>query len=171
MTIIIVYTILLFFYASIVSYCDIKYSTIYNKLTFSFFIIGTLVNCAAHGFAGLTFSIIGTLAGLSLLLIPFILGWVGGGDVKYLASVGSLVGGLTILYSTILGLIFSGIAAIVYLLIHKRFKKLLIELIFAFRSFTLGIEKVPLSNYGKLPLGVFLSFGICIVWIYLNFIK
>lgn len=171
MAITIVYTFLILIYGFVVSYCDIKYNKIYNKLTISFFITGILVNCVVNGFSGLVFSITGTLVGLSLLLLPFILGWVGGGDVKYLASVGSLVGGWTIIYSTILGLIFSGIAAVVYLIIHKNLKRLLIEIAVVLKSFNFNNPKVSLSNYGKLPLGVFLSLGIFIVWIYLNFNK
>jgi prepilin peptidase CpaA len=164
----IVSTIILFIYAAIISYFDIKYKKIFNKCTFPFAVISILLNCIMFGFYGFLISIEGIVLGFFLLFIPFILGGIGGGDVKYLASVGALIGPSNIFYSTLIGLILSGIGAILYLIISKNLKKLINELRLLLYSNTKSIN--TLSNYGKLPLGAFLSVGIILVWLHSNFL-
>jgi prepilin peptidase CpaA len=42
--------------------------------------------------AGVGQSALGFVLGLALLILPFALGWLGGGDVKFFAAVGAIVG-------------------------------------------------------------------------------
>lgn len=143
------------------SYTDLKYRRIYNKITIPFLILGIIVNVYMNGLDGLLFSIKGIGIGFAILLIPFILGWIGGGDVKLLASVGSWVGINMIVYSTLWGMIFAGIASLIYLIKNKRLGIFLKQLGLVFYS----VKSInSIENSGKLPLGVFLGLGILINW-------
>ena len=81
-----------------------------NWLTFPF-VIGGWVFCGiAFGWSGLGYSLLGTLAGLGLLLPLYAVGGMGAGDVKLLAGVGAWVGGTVTLYAFCASAIVGGIA-------------------------------------------------------------
>ena len=63
-----------------------------NWLTFPFVISGWLYCFVSHGFVGLGMSLLGTAVGLGLLLLPYIIGGMGAGDVKLFAGVGAWMG-------------------------------------------------------------------------------
>ena len=63
-----------------------------NWLTFPFVISGWMYHLGTGGFAGLGHSLLGTAVGLGLLLVPYIIGGMGAGDVKLFAGVGSWMG-------------------------------------------------------------------------------
>ena len=74
-----------------------------------------------HGIAGLYLAGLGLLVGLALLIIPYAMGGVGGGDVKALAALGTLVGPTSILQIFLyIGLIGGVIAVLHYLFALKR---------------------------------------------------
>ena len=159
-------TTILVIFVVIVCYVDIKYLTIYNSLTIPFCLLGIGINILMSGMNGLLTSILGLLTGLLLILLPFLRGWVGGGDVKFLAAIGALVGPKIIAYSTLWGFVLFGIASIIYLLIKGRFKMFL----HTFLSFLLIRQNLVtlscLEVSGKLPLGVFLGVSILLNWLY-----
>ena len=47
---------------------------------------------ATHGANQLLQSVVGLVAGIVILLLPFALGWIGAGDVKFFGVVGALFG-------------------------------------------------------------------------------
>ena len=58
-------------------------------------VVGLLCGLLLNGFQGgsyLLASILGFLVGILALILPFALGWVGAGDVKYFGVVGALLG-------------------------------------------------------------------------------
>ena len=57
-----------------------------------FALSGALLLNTLQGISQLYNSIIGLLLGVAIFFIPFAMGWVGAGDVKYLGVVGSIVG-------------------------------------------------------------------------------
>jgi prepilin peptidase CpaA len=63
-----------------------------NWLTFPFIMSGLVFHTVAHGLPGLADSFIGMSVGLGLLLIPYVVGGMGAGDVKLFAGVGAWVG-------------------------------------------------------------------------------
>lgn len=154
-------SISLLIFVIVTSYTDLKHRRIYNKITVPFLILGIIVNVYINGLDGLLFSFKGIGIGFFILLIPFILGWVGGGDVKLLAAVGSWVGLDMIVYSTLWGMIFAGIASLIYLIKKKRLGTFLKQLGLVFYS-PKHINLI--ENSGKLPLGVFLGLGVLMNW-------
>src|SRR5579859_4678575 len=71
---------------------DLRSRRIPNALTFGSAILGFLVNLALRHGPGAGSSAEGWLAGIGILLLPFIARGVGGGDVKLLAAVGAWTG-------------------------------------------------------------------------------
>jgi prepilin peptidase CpaA len=90
---------------------DIKTRKILNSVTFPSIFFAFLYYLTVHGFEGLIFSGKGFLTGMGLLLIPYILGGMGAGDVKLMAAIGALMGTTFVFYSFIYtALIGGGIA-------------------------------------------------------------
>jgi prepilin peptidase CpaA len=63
-----------------------------NYLTFGGALAGLVYQTAMFGWFGFSQASLGWLLGLALLLLPFILGGMGAGDVKALAALGAWVG-------------------------------------------------------------------------------
>ncbi|MFC1513370.1 prepilin peptidase [Thermodesulfobacteriota bacterium] len=76
---------------------DTLYAKILNSSNLLMCMGGLTFQIFSHGIAGLYLATLGLLTGLALLLIPYWMGGVGGGDVKALAALGTLVGPMTIL--------------------------------------------------------------------------
>ena len=102
-----VYYILAFVVASAAVYTDVKYGIVSNRLTFPTIALALGLHAFLGGWTGLGHAAQGAALGLGLLLIPFLLGGMGAGDVKLMAALGSLIGpGLvlnTFLFSAIMG--------------------------------------------------------------------
>jgi prepilin peptidase CpaA len=79
---------------------------------------GLLLN-GLHGFSQLYNSVLGFVLGIAIFIIPFAMGWVGAGDVKYLGVVGSILGfhwlPRVLFYSSLAG----GLLAIVFLAYNR----------------------------------------------------
>lgn len=71
---------------------DLRSRRIPNTLTLPLAAVALLAHTVTGGWTGFLFSFEGLLLGLALLIIPFAMGWMGGGDVKLLAAVGAVLG-------------------------------------------------------------------------------
>lgn len=98
---------------------DIKYRKILNVVTLPTIVFGLIYNIIAMGFEGFAFSGIGLLVGLGLLIIPYLLGGMGAGDVKLMASIGALMGTSFVFYSFIYMGLIGGLIALI-LIIKQR---------------------------------------------------
>lgn len=92
---------------AIATYTDCRWRLIKNILTLPAIALGLLLHSLGNGWPGLTFAAAGLLVGFGLMMIPAILGQMGGGDVKLMAALGSLLGAYAILnvflYTTLAG--------------------------------------------------------------------
>jgi prepilin peptidase CpaA len=86
---------------------DIRSYKIPNFLTFSGMLCGILYHTVQNGLSGFVFSAGGALVGMSLLIIFYLAGGMGAGDVKLLGSVGAFLGAKAVfmvgLYTAIIG--------------------------------------------------------------------
>ena len=71
---------------------DLKTRKILNIVTFPAILAGLLFYSISQGWDGFFFSSTGFLAGIGTLLIPFLLGGMGAGDVKLMGAIGALMG-------------------------------------------------------------------------------
>jgi len=102
------------------AYFDLTQKKIPNFITFPVILWGLLTYTVFQGFEGLKFSGLGFLVGLAIFLIPFILGGMGGGDVKLMAAIGALKGWEFTLYTAIYAGLVGGIIVIIYLIYKKQ---------------------------------------------------
>src|ERR1700735_5246702 len=71
---------------------DLRRRQISNWISGSAFASGLVLQTAQHGWQGTGSALLGTLAGASVFLIFYLLGGMGGGDVKLMAGFGALLG-------------------------------------------------------------------------------
>ena len=71
---------------------DVWNFKVYNWLTLPLLVSGFLFHTVMNGWGGLGFSLGGAVFGFIVLIVCYILGGVGTGDVKFLAGVGAWLG-------------------------------------------------------------------------------
>ncbi|WP_342432924.1 prepilin peptidase [Neobacillus sp. FSL H8-0543] len=98
-------------------FTDIKSRKILNIVTLPTIFTGLIYHIIINGNKGLLFSGKGFLVGLGLLIIPYLLGGMGAGDVKLMAAIGALMGPSFVFYSFIYTALIGGVIAL--LLIFK----------------------------------------------------
>lgn len=87
---------------------DIKSRKILNIVTLPSIAFAFIYYISTSGFEGLLFSGKGFLVGFGLLLIPYLLGGMGAGDVKLMAAIGALMGTKFVLYAFVFIAIIGG---------------------------------------------------------------
>ncbi|TJX14161.1 prepilin peptidase [Tissierella creatinini] len=101
-------------------YFDITQKKIPNFITFPVILWGLLTYTIFGGFEGFLFSGLGFLVGLGIFLILFILGVMGGGDLKLMAAIGALKGWKFVLYTSLYTAFVGGIIVIIWLIYKKQ---------------------------------------------------
>lgn len=99
---------------------DLRAQRIPNLLTFPAMALGLALHGTVGGADGLLFSLSGLGAGLGLMLLPFLMGVMGAGDVKLLAAAGAFMGAKAVLAAFVLTSLFGGVYALVVLVFHRR---------------------------------------------------
>ena len=110
-----------------IAWGDLKTRRIPNYLTLGTAVAGLAYNFMSHGFHGLADGFLGMLLGFTLLILPYIWGGMGAGDVKALAALGAWLGPqLTVYLFCYMG-IAGGVIAMGYLvwkgLLWKKIKQ------------------------------------------------
>jgi prepilin peptidase CpaA len=100
-------------------FTDLKNRKIYNKVIFPGLVFAMVLNGLSGGWVGLLNSIEGFFIGLGILLIPYLMGGMGAGDVKLLGLVGALKGTVFVLYTSIYMALIGGLIALGILLFRK----------------------------------------------------
>ena len=117
-------TIILLAVSTLGGIYDLKSRRIPNWLTFGTFLLALIINISHLRLHDFLNCVLGFLIGILLLLIPYIMGGMGAGDVKLLGAIGSLVGFkdivLIFFYSAVCGL-FLGLIWIVLRPSHLKF--------------------------------------------------
>ncbi|MDO9574654.1 MAG: A24 family peptidase [Candidatus Contubernalis sp.] len=111
-------------------YFDLTQKKIPNFLTFPAVIWGLFYNTIMNPFQGFIFSFSGLLVGIAVFLIPFMLGGMGGGDVKLMGAIGALKGMHFVLSAAVLTALFGGIIAIIILIVKGQLLSTLKRIIF-----------------------------------------
>jgi prepilin peptidase CpaA len=113
---------------------DLKAQRIPNLLTFPAVALTLIYYSITNGLNGFLFSALGLLVGISLLIIPYLLGGMGAGDAKLMGVVGGVLGAKGVFYAFLFSAIVGGIYAIILTLIYRPhfrgfYKKQLVALI------------------------------------------
>jgi prepilin peptidase CpaA len=144
---------------------DLRERKIYNIVTFPAILGGILFHTWNSGWQGLQFSFQGLFLGFGLLLIPYMLGGMGAGDVKLLGTIGALKGAGFVFYAFFYIAMIGGIVSIVILLNKKEFFSFWKRTIFSLQFRTIdGLNKEDLHHafpYGlAIVMGTLLYIGV-----------
>jgi len=146
--------------------CDLRRGKVYNWLTYPAVAVGLALGAAAgwaqgdawdgfanHG-AGLAF-------GFGVLFVAFMMGGMGGGDVKLMAAVGAMLGWPAILHATFYSFLVGAAAGLIAMVWQGRTRETLRRLGVAVRLLPLPTvtmdEAVPTSAL-RVPFG----FAVCL---------
>ncbi|WP_083798606.1 A24 family peptidase [Dethiobacter alkaliphilus] len=164
---------LMFGFVTVCMITDIIERKIYNVVVLAGLVTALVLNVIVQGFySGAVFTLAGFFTGIFLLVIPFVFGGLGAGDVKMLGMIGAFTGYPVVIQVLLVSAIVGGVFALYTMLRQgKMFKRL--------KTFFLGIfcaaaarKTVHMNNLdekdaGKnaIPYGVALSVGVIIVYV------
>lgn len=144
---------------------DLRTFRIPNLITMPFAVGALTYYGVLYGFAGMLFSLAGLVVGLLLLLLPYLMGGLGGGDVKLLAMVGAFLGPKAVVLAFFFIAIIGGLYAVCTLLLHhKSFRNFFISAratVFEFiltRKISFGSDALRIGR-PRLKYGLAIAFG------------
>jgi prepilin peptidase CpaA len=110
--------------AVIAAVTDLWKFKVYNLLTFPLFLSGVLYHWLSAGSVGLIASLAGALFGFSVLILFYLMGGMGLGDVKLVAAIGAWLGMPVTIYVFIASSLAAGIYALVLLAVYGGLREL-----------------------------------------------
>jgi prepilin peptidase CpaA len=152
----------------LVSLCmlfDVRTRRIPNLLSAAGMVAGAALNVVFFGLSGLYASMEGLAVMLGVLLLPFALGGIGGGDVKMMGALGALLGPLPALAALVSGTILGGAVMVIHLARLGRLREKLraTRMLFMSAVSTQSLAPLKLSatdaNAVSLPYSVPLGLG------------
>ncbi len=111
---------------------DIWKFKVYNLLTFPLLLSGVAYRGWTGGTEGLRDSLAGMALGFALLLLPYLWGAFGAGDVKFVAAVGAWLGMQPMLPILLIGCVATGVYALTLMVMHDGYREAWINLQVAF---------------------------------------
>ncbi|CRK81534.1 A24 family peptidase [Neobacillus massiliamazoniensis] len=149
---------------------DVRKRKILNIVTLPTILVAFLYYSITLGWSGFLYSGKGFLVGLGLLLIPYLLGGMGAGDVKLMAAIGALMGPSFVFYSFIYTALIGGAIALILIIKKHGFinitKSIFFNVVF-FRS-SLGSMTISKDQNSSIsfPYGVAIVLGtLCtLIW-------
>jgi prepilin peptidase CpaA len=144
------------------AYWDVRYRRIPNWATLPGTALGLGLNGLFLGWQGMKESGLGLLVGFGALVVLFVLGWMGGGDVKLMAAVGALKGYPFIVsalfYSLIVGIVI-GVAMLIWNRKTLRTFKSLYFVIGSRVTKLIPKQNIDPEQTQKLPFGLAIVLG------------
>jgi prepilin peptidase CpaA len=139
---------------------DVKNRMIYNIIIFPGLLVAFVSHLIIGGWSDLAHSLVGFLVGFSLLLIPYLLGGMGAGDVKLLALVGALKGTAFVLATSVYMALVGALLALGFLLCRKGAVDKLKTIIYFLHGLRYGM-KMPLA-FDRDALSATYPYGVAI---------
>jgi len=140
---------------------DVRERRIPNLLTSSGMVIAIIYQLYTGGYTGLLFSLQGLATGIALLLIPFVMGGIGAGDVKLLGMIGAFKGSIFVVGTFLWMAIWGGIIALVFLIMQRRLGETLKRLGHGLVLSRLSMVKLS-HSVNKEEFSVYYPYGVAI---------
>jgi len=150
-------TIVLLLFAALVFYTDLKYQSIPNRLTIPAFAAGWAFSLlSGNGIA----CAVGASIGFFILFVPYLLGWVGGGDIKMLAALGALMGPEPFVPAFVVGVWIAGAFSFLVLLRRRAFGAMVAHML----RLPQGERYRPIAQ--AIPFGSCMSLSVFIFFVF-----
>ncbi|MGG3468011.1 prepilin peptidase [Neobacillus pocheonensis] len=149
---------------------DLKSRKILNIITLPTIAFGLIFNILTSGLDGFLISGKGFLVGLAILIIPYLLGGMGAGDVKLMAAIGALMGTSFVFYSFIYTALIGGVIALLLIIKTNGLRNSIKSFFFNVVLFRSNLGSIILSKNKEssvsFPYGVAIVLGtLCtLVW-------
>lgn len=118
--------------AIVASISDVREFRVYNALTFPCFFAGILFHSVTQGWTGLGYSLGGAALGFIILILPYMLGGLGAGDVKFVMAMGTWLGPQLLFPALIIGCVATGIYSLALILRNGGAKDVFLNVQFMF---------------------------------------
>jgi prepilin peptidase CpaA len=157
---------------------DVWKFKVYNALTVPLLLSGLAYHAVAGGLEGLQGSLLGILFGFAVLIVVYVMGGIGAGDVKLMAAIGAWLCMPLTFYVFALGAFAAGAYAAVLILSSGNLRESWIELqlvLFRIRAFGhyLGADgrleaemKRPDRRHRLVPFGAMLAAGLAVMMLW-----
>ncbi|MFC4098838.1 A24 family peptidase [Paenibacillus xanthanilyticus] len=140
---------------------DVRSRKIYNNVIAPALVLAVVYHAATDGWSGLLHMLIGLGAGFAILLIPYLLGGMGAGDVKLLALVGALKGAGFVMAASVYMALFGAVMALAIVLFKNGFRARIRYMQYVLVCIRYRL-KLPLQGHfvsGTYPYGVAIAAG------------
>lgn len=139
---------------------DLRRGKIPNALTYPACLFGLGLATADGGWSGLTGSLLGFAIGFLPFFGLYLLGGLGGGDVKLMAAVGALMGYPFTLNALITSILVGGLIALLLVIWEGKLWQAVRFLgLTVGRVFVPGLHREPLTARQNVPFGVAICLG------------
>ena len=147
------------------AFTDVRSARLPNRLTYSALLLALVVRTAVLGWPGLKAGLVGIGIAGGVFCILYVLGAMGGGDMKMMAAVGAWVGSTYVLTVLLAIALAGGVLALVSVIVKRDLLRTLrsTAALLGFRL-TGGIEPHPEMNVQaagsrRVPFGVAIAMG------------
>jgi len=144
---------------------DVGGRRIPNWLTYSGLLIGLTMRSVFAGWPGLKGGLLGMLLAGGIFYLLFVLGGMGGGDVKLVAAVGAWAGTVQVASVLIVAALAGGALALCYMVMNRRVRETILNTVELVRHHTSeGFQPHPVLNVQqsgtvRLPYGLAIAIG------------
>jgi prepilin peptidase CpaA len=158
---------------------DVWKFKIHNLLTLPLLASGLIYHAVVGGWGGCAASLLGALIGFCPLIVLYILGGMGAGDVKLMAGVGAWLGPLLTFYVFLASSLAAGVYALVIIFMYQRTSETWVNLQIAWHRISavgryLGAEERVEAEVARpdrrgriIPFAAMIALGILLAWKYL----
>lgn len=105
-----------------ISIFDLRERRIPNFIVFPALLTGLAINAVTGGLGGLLFGLKGLATGFALLFIPYLVGGMKAGDVKFLAAIGAFTGTTDVVRALLATVLFYPLLAAIAVTREKKIK-------------------------------------------------
>jgi prepilin peptidase CpaA len=151
--------------ASLGGASDLRSARIPNWLTYSGLLAALLLRFGVLGWSGFKSGVVGMLVAGVLFFLLFVVGAMGGGDVKLMVSVGAWAGSQQVLPVVLAAALAGGVLAILYMLFGQGIRQTFWNVVDLVRfRLTSGLSPHPWLNVReagalRVPFGVAIAMG------------
>ena len=155
--------------AIVITYMDVRYRRIPNKLVLATLLGGLILNTVFGGGHGLLTSLGGTLLAFSLMFFLHVFGTMGAGDVKLFASIGAIVGISNVIPTLLVVALTGGVLAICKMVYTRRVVVTMLGVGQFFYGLLPGMKvprfEIPSNRSYTLPYAVAINLGSVIAFL------